>query len=109
MFEWVEAIRELYRINKQRLDEWDKALPLEQQSPAFAERHQALIDALAGMEQRRDEALRQSELSAPRRAVLTSLKSRWAGLTVFVTHPEVPMDNNAGERGVRKSVLGRNA
>jgi len=109
MFEWVEAIRELYRINKQRLDEWDKALHLEQQSPAFAERHQALIDALAGMEQRRDEALRQSELPAPQRAVLASLKTHWAGLTVFVTHPEVPMDNNAGERGVRKGVLGRNA
>jgi len=109
MFAWVETIRELYRINKQRLCEWDKALSLEQQSPAFAERHQALTEALAGMEQRGDEALRQSELPAPQRAVLASLKTHWAGLTVFVAHPEVPMDNNAGERGVRKGVLGRNA
>jgi len=38
--------------------------------------------------------------------VLTSLKTHWGGLTVFVTHPQVPMDNNSGERGVRKGVLG---
>jgi transposase len=109
MFEWVEAIRALYRINKQRLDEWDSEVPLEQQSAAFARHHQALIEALSAMEQRRDEALRQSELPECQRAVLASLKTHWAGLTVFVTHPEVPMDNNTGERGVRKGVLGRNA
>jgi transposase len=109
MFDWVEAIRELYRINKQRLGEWDPEAPLEQQSAAFARHHQALIAALSAMEQRRDEALRQAELPDPQRAVLTSLKTHWAGLTVFVTHPETPMDNNTGERGVRKGVLGRNA
>ena len=109
MFEWVEAIRALYRINKQRLDEWDSEVPLEQQSAAFARHHQALIEALSAMEQRRDEALRQSELPECQRAVLASLKTHWAGLTVFVTHPEVRMDNNTGERGVRKGVLGRNA
>lgn len=109
MFAWVEAIRALYRINKQRLSEWDRQAALEQQSGAFACHHQALIAALSAMEQRREEALRQSDPPAPQRAVLISLKSHWAGLTVFVTHPEVPMDNNAGERGVRKGVLGRNA
>ena len=61
------------------------------------------------MEQHRDEALRQAELPDPQRAVLTSLKNHWAGLTVFVTHPEVSMDNNVAERAVRKGVLGRNA
>ena len=109
MFEWVEAIRELYRINKQRLSQWDPGRALEQQSAAFNRHHPALIKALSAMEQRRDEALRQSDLPDPQRAVLTSLKIHWAGLTVFVTHPKVPMDNNTGERGVRKGVLGRNA
>lgn len=109
MFAWVEAIRELYRINKQRLSEWDPGVGLEQQSAAFERHHQALIAALSAMEQRRFDALRQSDLPAPQRAVLTSLKTHWAGLTVFVTHPEVSMDNNTGERGVRKGVLGRNA
>ena len=109
MFEWVEAIRELYRINKQRLCEWNPERALEEQAAPFNRHHQDLIKALSAMEQRRDAALRQSDLPEPQRAVLTSLKTHWAGLTVFVTHPEVPMDNNTGERGVRKGVLGRNA
>lgn len=109
MFDWVEAIRELYRINKQRLREWDPARALEEQSAAFDGQQQDLIKGLSAMEQRCDDALRQSDLPDPQRSVLTSLKTHWAGLTVFVTHPEVPMDNNTGERGVRKGVLGRNA
>lgn len=109
MFDWVEAIRALYRLNQQRLGHWDKKQALAQQLPAFITHHQTLIDALTGMEQRRDGLLRQEALPAPQRAVLTSLKNHWAGLTVFVARPEVPMDNNVAERGVRKGVLGRNA
>ncbi|MFW5910890.1 MAG: IS66 family transposase [Thiohalospira sp.] len=109
MLEWLEVIRGVYRINRQRRAQWDPDTDLDEQSPAFAEHHQALIEALKGMERRRDESLRQQDLSTPRREVLTSLKNHWAGLTVFVPHPQVPMDNNAGERGVRKAVLGRNA
>jgi transposase len=109
MFEWVDTIRGLYRINRQRIAQWDKEADLDEQSPAFAKHHQALIEALEGMEERRDECLRQSDLSTPRREVLTSLKNHWAGLTVFVNYPQVPMDNNVSERAARKGVLGRNA
>ena len=109
MFDWVEAIRALYQLNRQRLAHWDEKQALAQQSPAFTTHHQALINALTGMEQRRDQALRQEALPDPQRALLTSLKNHWAGLTIFVARPEVPMDNNAAERGVRKGVLGRNA
>ena len=31
----------------------------------------------------------------------------WAGLTVFVDHPWVPMDNNVAERDARLAVVGR--
>ncbi len=41
-------------------------------------------------------------------AVLTSLQTHWAGLTVFVTNPAVPMDNNVSERTIRGAILGRN-
>jgi hypothetical protein len=41
-------------------------------------------------------------------AVLTSLQAHWAGLTVFVTNPVVPMDNNLAERTIRGAILGRN-
>ena len=37
--------------------------------------------------------------------MLTSLQEHWAGLTVFVEHPEVPMDNNTAERAARGPVV----
>ena len=42
-----------------------------------------------------------------RRKVLESLGHHWTGLTVFVEHPEVPMDNNTAERSERGPVVGR--
>ena len=42
-----------------------------------------------------------------RRKVLESLGNHWTGLTVFVEHPEVPMDNNTAERAERGPVVGR--
>ena len=41
------------------------------------------------------------------RKVLESLGNHWTGLTVFVEHPEVPMDNNTAERSERGPVVGR--
>jgi transposase len=39
--------------------------------------------------------------------VLQSLLDHWSGLTVFVEHPGVPMDNNRGENSIRNPVTGR--
>ena len=39
--------------------------------------------------------------------LLISLKNHWKGLTVFVNHPRVPMDNNKGEQAIRNPVTGR--
>ena len=54
----------------------------------------------------------EAELAAPDlhpapRKVLESLGNHWTGLTVFVEHPEVPMDNNTAERSERGPVVGR--
>jgi transposase len=46
-------------------------------------------------------------LEAVQRKVLNSLKKHWKGLTVFLNHPEVPMDNNPAEQSMRNPVLGR--
>ena len=45
--------------------------------------------------------------SSDLRKVLESMTVHWAGLTVFVEHPEVPLDNNAAERAERGPVVGR--
>jgi len=44
---------------------------------------------------------------ARQKQVLTSLLEHWPGLTVFVEHPEVPMDNNLAENTIRTPVNGR--
>jgi transposase len=56
---------------------------------------------------RRDGELARPDLRLPQHKVLTSLAEHWSGLTVFVEHPEVPMDNNTAERCHRGPVIGR--
>jgi len=46
------------------------------------------------------------ELHMAQRQVLASLRNHWQGLTVFVTHPEVSLDNNPAERAIRKNYYG---
>lgn len=107
MLTWVEAIGHLYHLNAQRLEVWDERLSLADQSPAFTKRHQALQERLEQMRERRDELLGQTTLHSAQKKVLTSLKNHWSGLTVFVAHPQVPMDNNQAERSQRNPVTGR--
>lgn len=59
------------------------------------------------MRERRDSELSQPTLRQPQRKVLNSLVNHWSGLTLFVDHPEVPMDNNKAERCHRGPVVGR--
>lgn len=107
MFTWVDDIRELYRLNAARLEQWDKQLPLDQQSPAFAECHEALKTKLREIQERFERHLQQSDLHLAQRKVLNSLQNHWDGLTVFVERPEVAMDNNTAERALRNSAVGR--
>ena len=97
---WVEAIGELYHLNELRLQSEDG-------SAERVERHAALQKALQRMTDERDVALADPLLAKPAVMVLQSMKNHWSGLTVFVEHPWVPMDNNTAERDVRLAVVGR--
>jgi transposase len=107
MFTWVEAIRELYRLNKARLETWDETLPLDQQPLAFTEYHQALATKLSQRQAGYEAHLQEPDLHLAKTKVLSSLQNHWAGLTVFVGRPEVAMDNNTAERTLRNPVVGR--
>jgi transposase len=97
---WVERIGEVYQRNDER-----RAVLEEPAKFAAADvRLRAAVTALG--------AQGESELADPamhpaRRKVLESLGDHWTGLTVFVEHPEVPMDNNTAERAQRGPVVGR--
>jgi hypothetical protein len=107
MFTWVDDIRELYRLNAARLNEWDERLPLDQQSSAFDERQHELVTKLSEMQARCEAPLQEPALHLAQQKVLSSLQNHWDGLTVFVTRPEVAMDNNTAERILRNPVAGR--
>jgi transposase len=97
---WIEAIGELYHLNAQRLE-------VRKDAVAFARGDQALRQAVDAFGQRWQTELQQPDLHPACQRVLTSLQEHWQGLTVFVNHPEVPMDNNAGERTIRDPAMGR--
>ncbi len=59
------------------------------------------------MSDERDAALSTPSLARPAAKVLQSMKNHWSGLTVFVDHPCVPMENNVAERAARLPVVGR--
>jgi transposase len=98
---WVERINGLYRINRARL-----AVPIG--SDAFQAADGQLREALANMAQTRDVELAVPTLHSVKRKALVSLREHWSGLTLFVDHPEIPMDNNEAERQLRMGVVGRN-
>jgi transposase len=97
---WVDRIGALYECNDRRLEASDAA-------PLFATRDQEVRRCVTAMEQQREAELSQPELHPARRKALESLREHWPGLTVFVDHPEVPMDNNTAERSERGPVVGR--
>jgi transposase len=98
---WLARIRTLYRLNAARLEVW------QQDQLAFAAADQELRTEVAAMAQACEQEQGQAAIAPECRKVLESLSTHWAGLTVFVEHPEVPMDNNAAERAERGPVVGR--
>jgi len=47
------------------------------------------------IKERLDQELAGGQLAPEQEKILKSMRRHWAGLTVFVDHPQVPMDNNA--------------
>jgi transposase len=98
--QWLERIAELFDRN-------DARLAVQHDPVAFAAADQQLREHVAAIAHQRDAELQQPNLHPASRKVLTSMVNHWPGLTVFVDHPEVPMDNNAAERCHRGPVVGR--
>lgn len=105
LFAWGQAwefrINNIFEINARRV----KALSSD--PDAFALEDNALRAALAGMSDDRERQLQDPALHPAQRAALKSQHNHWSGLTIFVSNPEIPMDNNESERRLRNPVTGR--
>ena len=97
---WLERIGQLFDAN-------DARVRVLADPSAFAVQDRIVRAQVAGMAQQRDAELHKADLHPACRKALESLGRHWAGLTVFVDHPEVPMDNNAAEQSERGPALGR--
>jgi transposase len=97
---WLHRIRQLYHLNRQRLLH-------EPETSEFARRDAPLREAIACIHRQATGELAQPKLREPCRKALRSLLDHWAGLTLFVDDPKIPMDNNASERTVRGPAMGR--
>jgi transposase len=97
---WIEEIGTLYHRNDQRL-------ALTDGTPEYAEADRILRERVEHVRQRCDSELSQPKLPLPQKKALASMQEHWPGLTVFVDHPEVPMDNNEAERQQRGPVVAR--
>jgi transposase len=97
---WVERIGQVYRLNDERLAAREGPAP-------FAAADAQLRAAVVALGAQGESELADPALHPARRKVLESLGEHWTGLTVFVEHPEVPMDNNTAERAQRGPVVGR--
>jgi transposase len=110
---WLEEIRDLYQRNEERLKALrlatrvDHGEPLDGVPGPAGAAEQKLREHVAHLAQRRDAELQQPRLHAACTKVLTSLRNHWSGLTIFLDHPEVPLDNNAAERAERGPALAR--
>jgi transposase len=97
--DWVGRIGQLYKDNEDRLEALEKK-PVE-----FAAKDGQLRQQVEQMAEQAKQELTDPKLHPARKSVLTSLQEHWDGLTVFVEHPEVPMDNNTAERCERGPVV----
>lgn len=98
--DWVEEIGKLYHLNNLRLEVRED--PVE-----FEKRDQKLRICLDEMSEKRDQELEDKKVSKNWKSPLESMKNHWDGLTIFVDHPEIPMDNNRGENAIRPPIIGR--
>lgn len=97
---WVERIGTLYHLNNVRLAAQGDAVAFARDT-ASVERHLQLMSANC------DLALQDTQLHEAAGKVMASLRHHWHGLTIFMAHPDIPLDNNIAENAVRGPVVGR--
>ena len=103
--EWIERIASVYRLNEARLGHYDPGL--ERQTPEFDAAQSELKKAVDGLFAHAERELAALPAKAREGKALRSLLKHREGLSVFAGKPQVPMDNNAAERGLRGAVIGR--
>lgn len=97
---WIGRILKIYQLNRERLKVLGDPV-------AFPMAQAKLEAAVEHFFELMKEELEDPNLYAAQREILESAIRHWAGLTVFVKDPLVPLDNNRAERLLRVVALAR--
>jgi len=100
--QWVERINGLFARNGQR-----RQARFQGQAGPLAALEAEVRRQVQEMKETLERELAEGQLAGEPQKLLQSLRRHWAGLTVFVEHPQVPMDNNAAERANRPLAVAR--
>ena len=98
--EWINRINELFHLNNQRLE-------VLSDKDKFQAADQALRKVLDSFRESYVKELKSRGKHPLVCKTLESLRNHWSGLSIFLDHPQIPMDNNLSERKLREPVLGR--
>jgi len=99
--EWVGRINQLFKANRQRRKAYFK------EQSDFRALDQEVRRQVQEIKKRLDHELAGGQLAPEQEKILKSMRRHWEGLTVFVEHPQAPMDNNAAERALRGLAVAR--
>ena len=99
--QWVGLINQLFSANGQRRKAWF------QERSDFGALDQEVRRQVQEIKERLDQELAGGQLAPEKEKILRSMRRHWEGLTLFVDHPHVPMDNNAAERALRTLAVAR--
>ena len=105
--QWIKRFAELFHVNKERRQSHAPDRVLTAQSAAFNTAHCRLQQAVDDVFTIAEAELAACPPDAVQAKPLRSLLKHRTGLTVFVDHPQVRMDNNFAERGLRPAVIKR--
>ena len=98
--DWVQRISTLYHL-------WYQRRQCAPGTDDFRHADARLREHVDGMARVRDQELAGTHLLQDARKALDSLIRHWGGLTLFLDHLGVPLDNNEAERLLRTLVVGR--
>ena len=97
---WVEYFGGLFALHAKRREACLAGLDYGQLDREL----RAMVQEIAD---KREAALADPTLPKPAAKVLKSMRKHWPGLSAFLDHPELPLDNSEAERSLRLAAVGR--
>ncbi|MFA7340541.1 MAG: IS66 family transposase [Candidatus Obscuribacterales bacterium] len=99
---WLKEIGLLFVLNLRRFRLWEAGSGF---GGAWDAANEKLAKHVKKLERRWQRELKGPKLHRQQKAVLNSMKKHWPGLTLFLSDPRIPLDNNRAERLLRNAVI----